>query len=781
MILQFLQSIPGNASVFDSQRKEYKHFLNLAQLIPKLQRFRRKGASLTFREHGGPNLIGAIAFPNLSRFSYLWAVLMVMTSPLWARSGGPYSWPIRTDRFLSATFGEPRAGHFHSGVDIKTWGALDIPCQAIADGYIARVRTGYTGYGKVLYLKLRDGRTAVYGHLDRFTWEIERRVWQRQAQVGRYAVELNFAPQDFPVKRNAILAYSGTSGTRHPHLHFEIRDSTGAVLNPLQFYRGIKDHRPPQLQELFLIPLAPQTRLNGGQLPLKIALKHDRWGYRARSIPYVAGTFGLSAAVFDRADGTRNWYTIYALSLTVDDSLAFVLQFQREPLSYAHQVKIVYEANLAESRKPVLNLFLPKSSPALPFVPDSLDGRLHLTPGLHDLRAQFRDFQGNKTEVTLPIIVLRQWPHWTLQVRDDELQFSSSLGNPGPLFLNLRQHPARPRQVIYELSQASWRFSLSELPQGLMVETLRGLPPVGLYYPEPVNLPDIEAHWEQSRTGWLMRFTAPAPAPFPAQVLLVTPWESFFLPLSRVSPTECQSSTVNTDLRAAVKEAVLFFGPGQELHFPQHPWLKLGAGDSYSQVVGGFDLSFSVEATADSFHLSVDTALAAYDHSSYNGLGLYTLEKGVEFTARMAFRLPPGADQHRWGIYRQAGGLKLIPKAVQEAGYLSVTVNKPGRYFLLADDSPPRIRLLTRRKIYRPGQRVVWRIRDNVGPITRPGENILMRWDGRVVFPNWNPLRHELTFHIPPDATPGRHRAEIRVTDQQGWVAKKKYRFRLRS
>ena len=48
-----------------------------------------------------------------------------------------YRWPIDISRHLSGTFGETRSAHFHSGLDIKTWGREGYPVFASERGYIS--------------------------------------------------------------------------------------------------------------------------------------------------------------------------------------------------------------------------------------------------------------------------------------------------------------------------------------------------------------------------------------------------------------------------------------------------------------------------------------------------------------------------------------------------------------------------------------------------------------------------------------------------------------------
>ena len=107
-------------------------------------------------------------------------------------------WPLRLEPALSSTFGESRGGAFHAGMDVKTWGKTGYEVQALADGYVWRVRTSPWGYGRAIYLKLSDGRIVVYGHLQRFVEQIATRVQQAQMQRGHYSVDLYFNEQDLP-------------------------------------------------------------------------------------------------------------------------------------------------------------------------------------------------------------------------------------------------------------------------------------------------------------------------------------------------------------------------------------------------------------------------------------------------------------------------------------------------------------------------------------------------------------------------------------------------------
>ena len=100
-----------------------------------------------------------------------------------------YLWPTNASTYMSSTFCEFREGHYHSAIDIKTWLNEGYPVYAIEDGYIERIRVSPFGYGKVLYLRLKDGKSAVYAHLQRFIPKIDREI-RLKKMLKRYCTFL---------------------------------------------------------------------------------------------------------------------------------------------------------------------------------------------------------------------------------------------------------------------------------------------------------------------------------------------------------------------------------------------------------------------------------------------------------------------------------------------------------------------------------------------------------------------------------------------------------------
>ncbi|MBU1937477.1 M23 family metallopeptidase [bacterium] len=131
-------------------------------------------------------------------------------------------WPLPDSRELTSGFGERRSGHFHGGIDIRTRGEI-LPCIAVDNGWVERVAVSPTGYGKTVYLRLPDGRTAVYAHLSDFAPKLDSVVRKQQLAAGIYRVDFPLESGDVVFERGETLAWTGATGIGAPHLHFEIR------------------------------------------------------------------------------------------------------------------------------------------------------------------------------------------------------------------------------------------------------------------------------------------------------------------------------------------------------------------------------------------------------------------------------------------------------------------------------------------------------------------------------------------------------------------------------
>jgi murein DD-endopeptidase MepM/ murein hydrolase activator NlpD len=109
-----------------------------------------------------------------------------------------------------------RDGRRHKGVDFKT--PVGSPVVAPFDGIVERRNWNFAGNGNCLDVRdLATGRHAIFLHLD---------VLPREIGVGRR------------VKKGQVIAASGNSGRSFaPHLHYQLEDARGRVLDPYAVHR----------------------------------------------------------------------------------------------------------------------------------------------------------------------------------------------------------------------------------------------------------------------------------------------------------------------------------------------------------------------------------------------------------------------------------------------------------------------------------------------------------------------------------------------------------------
>ena len=103
--------------------------------------------------------------------------------------------PLNIPLLLSGNFGELRATHFHSGIDIKTQGVTGQKVYAAYSGYVSRIKVQTGGYGKSIYITHPNGYTTVYAHLEKYIPEIEEYVLHSQYGKKSYEIEL-FPPKN---------------------------------------------------------------------------------------------------------------------------------------------------------------------------------------------------------------------------------------------------------------------------------------------------------------------------------------------------------------------------------------------------------------------------------------------------------------------------------------------------------------------------------------------------------------------------------------------------------
>ncbi len=171
-------------------------------------------------------------------------------NPAYAKAN--FGSPVKIPISLAGNFGECRPNHFHSGLDVRTDQQENMDLHSIGAGYVSRVSISHTGFGNCIFVTHPGGFTSVYAHCNRFAKRIEKYIESKQYKQESWAVELQFPPHLFPIKKGTFIAKSGNTGSSHaPHLHMEIRDTkTDKTLNGLLFYPKLADDKKPIISRI---------------------------------------------------------------------------------------------------------------------------------------------------------------------------------------------------------------------------------------------------------------------------------------------------------------------------------------------------------------------------------------------------------------------------------------------------------------------------------------------------------------------------------------------------
>jgi hypothetical protein len=312
---------------------------------------------------------------------------------------GPYLFPVNPGQpnQLAGTMGELRNTHFHGGIDIRTNNQIGVPIRATQDGYISRINVNTASYGQVVYIRHPDGKTSVYGHLDKFKGKISDDIRREQYRRKSFELDLYFKPDEYPVNKGDTIGLSGNTGASNgPHLHFEIREGNIA-LNPLKFgFTEIKDQIPPAAQRIALRTMDIHSRINDRFGRFEFYLTKKSSSEYVLPIPILAsGRVGVELLADDRMDNSPGRCGINYIEMFADSQQVFSQYIERIDLDESRGIVALMDYKTLELRGKRFNKMYVDDGNRLDFYHARSDGILNVQQTDQSIKIVLKDESGN--------------------------------------------------------------------------------------------------------------------------------------------------------------------------------------------------------------------------------------------------------------------------------------------------------------------------------------------------------------------------------------------------
>jgi hypothetical protein len=341
----------------------------------------------------------------MKKIFYFIAISMLSATEL---GNETYLWPTDASKTITTVFGDVRPRRYHAGLDIRTYGRSGDNLYAIADGYVERIRVSSSGYGKALYLRLNDGRIVVYAHMSQFSPTLNTLAQQIQKKEQKYSINQILDPQKYKVKKGDIIGFTGDTGSiSGPHLHFEIRDKSNRPLNPLLTNFEIKDTRFPEANEIAIIPLEENSRINNQIQPITFDLiKINKQNYKLESPIYISGQFGIAVKIIDRIDAQPFRFGLYGIELYIDGNKYYSIKYENFDFDEGELVYTERDYALIQSGKgKFYRLFTDQSRKELSFHDKKNKNINNLDDGKHEFKILAFDFNQNTITIKGELII----------------------------------------------------------------------------------------------------------------------------------------------------------------------------------------------------------------------------------------------------------------------------------------------------------------------------------------------------------------------------------------
>ena len=336
--------------------------------------------------------------------------LMLMGIATYAQNTYPLNYftnPLSIPIFLAGNFGECRANHFHSGIDIKTLGKENMPVHAAASGYVSRIKLDAVGFGHAIYITHPNGFTTLYAHLNDFAPALQKFVKQQQYAQKKWNIDVTLNPNQFPVRQGQFIAYSGNTGSSTaPHLHFEIRNTLSEhPLNPMLFGLPIADTLAPIPIRIFTYN---RSKSNYDATRKAYDLQKSGAAYLVKENMYInSSNPGWGIEINDYMQGSTNTLTYYTCKVYIDQQLIQTITLDDIGYDVTRYMHAFIDYPLYKNSKSWVQLLFRIPGNALTHLYAHPDQQFNWLPKEHhELKIECIDALSNSTTIMGTIVVV---------------------------------------------------------------------------------------------------------------------------------------------------------------------------------------------------------------------------------------------------------------------------------------------------------------------------------------------------------------------------------------
>ncbi|MFN0158795.1 MAG: M23 family metallopeptidase [Bacteroidota bacterium] len=708
-----------------------------------------------------------------------------------------YIWPTDGGRKMTSTFAEYRRTHFHGGVDIGTGSTTGYRVFAMRDGYVSRISVSPTGYGKMLFVRHPDGYYSTYAHLERFNAEIDARVAREQNALEHYPVTIECEPQEFPVRKGDIIAYTGETGVGSPHLHFELRDENLNFVNPLLCEQvNVNDNIPPQIRRVAITPLGEHAIIEGEWNPRVLSAKAaGRARYSVRETIQLTGRSGFAIDARDLSNGSNFRHGVYSHELFIDDSLIFTIRLDRAPSAEAHQIGLYYDWDLLHSGRGRFEKLYMNSPNNLPFYsPKSPDAGVintaDFSEGPHNFRIVTMDFNNNSSEVSGKLI-FNHPPEFSIITGTSEFT------------MHFNELKKVEKVLLYSKKNGTGAWNLKTVyPDPDRTTNTIALPtPEGKYdvlkavaenHLGTRSIPQIQFFKKPTGPAGSAKLTHTIERDF-IRVRATT--NQVFTSSPIVVVYEGESRRTFTLTPVDIDEYVGTFRPIETFHGMRRLVLQAEVNGQEASANAEFDLYPIVAGQSGSFEVDNGNLHIAYEPNSVfktiymqikkqgggEELSYSLLPDNIVLDKGITASVTVDPSRHKVGLFANLLGSEelLATKSDLSSTVLTGRVTRTlGELFLDEDVSPPHISQLniTRTSGGRP--RIQFRYGDNFSGVDY--NELKMYIDGVIAVPEIDGEHRRASYQVTDPLEHGSHQLVIRIKDRMGNSSEVERRFTVR-